>query len=145
MEALQSNQWKDYDVSSFVKEYHRLLSLEGAPNPMLEAAHFIVMGYNKPANHHARLETLVHAMSESSHCPGSHRDINSLSGFSDEIPVQTDLFIHPVPASYDSLTMSLGMKIPFNVNNTVSKISLLTPMCSVLNISLLHLLLLSLS
>lgn len=118
---------KDYDVSSFIKEYNRLLCLEDTSNPSLEAARFIVTGYNKPEKHHARLDTLVHAVSPNARFPGIRRDFDSAVGFSEYIPVCGDLFIHPLPAAYESLSTSLGIKIPFVIDATVSTVALFLP------------------
>jgi hypothetical protein len=110
----------DYTISSFVKEYQRLLKLENSTNPTLEAARFVITGYNKPAGHHARLETLSHAMSPDCQTPRSKRDIDSLLGFTENIPLDKDLNVYPIPAPHESLKSSLGIKIDFRINDAVS-------------------------
>jgi len=109
-------QYIDYTISAINKSYKTLLAMEPTdeyPNPSLEAARFIVTGYNARENQRARLETLHYALSEDSPLPESRRDYDSLIGFTDHIPIHTDLYVHPYPLKQDNLEKKLGLKVKF--------------------------------
>src|ERR1700742_31220 len=106
----------DYTISGISKAYAALANLpptDDFPNPALEAARFIVTGYNHRDVKRARIEGLHHVLSPSADLPASLRDFDSLIGFADYIPLKDDIYIYTLANPRDQLHKKLGISVKF--------------------------------
>jgi hypothetical protein len=118
----------DLHTTNFMDDHHepeiqplrffvtRFVQLQPVP---LSAAQFALTGKDGPQQY--KVEPLLNAFLHDRQRPTFTRDYDSVLGFTDRVPTNSDIYIRPLTASRDVLKDDLHIKVPFQIHGQVSQ------------------------